>query len=194
MDKTLKNSEMENIKVVISDFDWTLFDMTPIEDSFKSSDKEVRKEMEKVAKTLPLSEGFREVLDTLTKKGILFGILSNNQKSFIEKMVKWNKIETFDIIGRYGKEAKYPYRHVPPKHVKLEQAYKVLLEKYPDLNLKKSEILYIGDEETDAIETRIFGGKSGGCLWFSRMRDTLLSSDYVDYLFEKPTDILKLVG
>jgi hypothetical protein len=53
---------------------------------------------------------------------------------------------------------------------------------------------YSPSEETDAIETRIFGGKSGGCLWFSKMRDTLLSSDYVDYLFEKPTDILKLVG
>ena len=185
--------EKQKIKVVISDFDLTLVDITPIETTFKSRDKEERKQMEKVAKTLPLVSGWETVLETLRNKNIPFLILSNNQKNFLDKMNKWKKINAFHIIGRYGTKATYPYTEskVPTKSVKLEQAFEILQETYPDL--QRNEILYIGDQLRDIEETKIFGGVSGGCMWCSREKADLLNSN-ADYIFERPTDLLKLVG
>lgn len=184
---------MKKPKVIISDFDLTLVDITSIEKDFKSRNKEVRKQMEKVAKTLPLVDGWETVLQILRAKNIPFFILSNNQKNFLEKMNKWKNINAFHIIGRYGTKATYPYTEakVPPKSVKLQQAEEILLQTYPDL--KREEIIYIGDQLKDIEQSKIFGCQAGGCLWCSREKDELLHSN-ADYLFETPTDLLKLVA
>lgn len=59
---------MNKPKVIISDFDLTLVDITSIEKDFRSRNKEVRKQMEEVAKTLPLVDGWETVLQTLRAK------------------------------------------------------------------------------------------------------------------------------
>lgn len=185
--------DKKNIKIIISDFDLTLVDITPIEKTFKSRDKKERKEMEKVAKTLPLIDGWADVLATLKQKKIPFVILSNNQKNFLDKMNRWKQIDADFIVGRYGTKATYPYTEskVPPKSEKLQQAFEILQQKYPDL--KREEILYVGDQERDIRETKLFGAVSGGCMWCSREKEELLNSN-ADFIFYKPTDILTLVA
>lgn len=86
---------MKKPKVIISDFDLTLVDITSIEKDFRSRNKEVRKQMEEVAKTLPLVDGWETVLQILRAKNIPFFILSNNQKNFLEKNKQVEKYQCF---------------------------------------------------------------------------------------------------
>lgn len=186
MDRKIK------IKAVISDFDDTMFNASTIEHLFATkANSPERKHLFRLGSELALADGFRELMNTLRDKGIPFSILTNNRKDFLNHMCKVHNLDCFDLNTRLGHFAKYPCRFVP-KHIRLQETYDLLLQQYPDL--KREEILYIGDSANDAAETKMFGGMSGACMWFCRQKETLLDSEHVDYVFEKPLDVLKLVA
>ena len=61
------------------------------------------------------------------------------------------------------------------------------------MGLKKEEVLYVGDSETDIKTAKNAGLKSIGCLWGFRDRETLEEAG-ADYIVDGPAEILKYLG
>ncbi len=180
---------MSKVKILLSDFDRTLIDSSSIEHLYhKTLTKEEEKLKRSLGKTLPLIEGWREVLKELENRGIIFAIVSRNQKTFINFMTKHLKINPKTIVGRYGTKYKFPQRKPLGKNILIAQA----LEELGLTDINPEEVLYLGDQAKDMVWTKEFGAKAGACFWATAEKELLENSPY-DFHFTSPLDILDVL-
>lgn len=175
------------IKVVLTDFDRTLVDSSSIEHFYhRRLTKEEEKEKRILGKVLPLVEGWKEVFKELEDRGIIFAIVSRNQKTFIEFMAKKLKISPKTIVGRYGVGAKWPNLRALDKSTLIRQALEVM--NLTDINAE--DVVYVGDQAKDMIWAKEFGAKTAACFWATGERELLEVANY-DFRLDKPKDLLK---
>lgn len=156
------------------------------EDTDESTIDEALKNLEEVYarnymnKTSPY-DGILGLLADLNSKGIKLAINTNKRddysKSLAEKMFK--DIEFVDIIGQ---STDYPVKPDP-------YGAEYILDK---MNLKKEEVLYVGDSNVDVMTGKNTGLKVIGVNWGYRGEDELreYGADYIAY---KASDILDIV-
>lgn len=131
-------------------------------------------------KTKPY-DGIIEVLETLQEKGIKLGVNSNKGDELTKNLIKKNfpNIKFVEVIGR---RENHPLKPDP------EAVYEIL-EK---MDLKKEEVLYIGDSDVDMKTARNADLKSVGCLWGFRDLKTL-QDEHADIIISNPKEILDLI-
>ena len=128
-----------------------------------------------------LYDGMIDVLDTLKERGKYLFVVSNKSEIFSKKILKELGVEHYfeEIVGGDT----FPNKKPNPQQV-LE-----ILKKY---DAKKSESIIVGDSEND-----IEAGEAAGIAvcWVSYgFRDrSILDKYYIDFVAEKPQDILNFV-
>jgi len=139
--------------------------------------KNMQKELEKEIEKIKLFPGIKRVLGDLKKNGYKLAIISSNRKENIDKFIKFNKLNVFDFVhGKTDLFGKAGY-----------------LEKFlKDFNLKKTEVIYIGDEIRDVEACHKVGIKMIGVSWGLHTVEALKKNG-VDYIANKPMDIMKII-
>lgn len=126
-------------------------------------------------------EGIYDLLIELQNRGIKLAVNSNKPNTLCKNLIKkhFPKIDFKIIIGsREG----IPYKPDPYS----------LNEIIETLNLKKEEVLYVGDSESDVLTAKNANVKMVGCLWGFRDLKTLTDSG-ADYIVCKPSEILNYI-
>ena len=140
----------------------------------KNMQVELEKEMDKIK----LFPGIKKFLFDLKKEGYKLVIISSNRKENIDKFIKFNKLNVFDFV--HGKTDLFGKAGYLKKFLK-------------DFNLKKSEVIYIGDEIRDVEACHKVGIKMIGVSWGLNTVEALKKNG-VDYIVNKPIDILKIIS
>lgn len=122
-------------------------------------------------------EGVRGMLEDLNNKGYAMSIVSSNSVGNIKTFLEANGIEAFTNIetskGLFG------------KNITIEK----LIHK---LNVKKDEVIYIGDEERDIDACKKVGIKIISVLWGFDSRELLQKAD-PDYIVSNPGQIVDII-
>jgi phosphoglycolate phosphatase-like HAD superfamily hydrolase len=177
MDKVL-------IKAVLCDFDQTLFDTREAKPYWKCGKPDWTTAYSKIPEC-PLFDGWRYTLAALHR--LPFGIVSHNTKQFIDRVLRYYKVQEFSpVIGRYG-EGSRPFRRALPKTTLFEQA----LQHEGFYGLEPNEILYLGDGARDVEQANEVGFLSGACYWGSQERE-LLDAASPTFRLHAPLDLLEL--
>ena len=121
--------------------------------------------------------GMKKFLFDLKKERYKLAIISSNRKENIDKFIKFNKLDIFDFV--HGKTDLFG------KAVYLKKFLK-------DFNLKKSEVIYIGDEIRDVESCKKVGIKMIGVSWGLHKVEALKKNG-VDYIVKKPLEILQII-
>ncbi len=142
--------------------------------TIKSMQVELEKEMENI-KFFP---GIRKFLFNLKKEGYKLAIISSNRIENIDKFIKFNKLDVFDFVhGKTDLFGKASY-----------------LEKFlKDFNIKKLEVIYIGDEIRDVEACKKVDIRMIGVSWGLHTIGALKKAG-VDYIAKKPQEILKILS
>ena len=140
--------------------------------------KNMQVELEKKMANSKFFPGVKESLFDLKKEGYKLVMISSNRKENIDKFIKFNKLNIFDFIhGKTDLFGKASY-----------------LEKFlRDYNLKKSEVIYIGDEIRDVEACKKVGIKMIGVSWGLHTVEALKNNG-VDYIIRKPHEILRIIS
>jgi phosphoglycolate phosphatase len=125
-----------------------------------------------------LYPGMKKCLFDLKKNGFHLAILSSNLKKNIKKFIKAKGIDIFDYF--------HCSTHILGKGSAIKKFLKVN-------HLKKNEAIYVGDEMRDIDACKKVGIKMIGVSWGLHTKEALLKSG-VDFLVEKPSEILKIVS
>ena len=127
-------------------------------------------------------DGVYDLLKELRDKGVLLSVNSNKPDHLTKALIA-ECFPGIDFVGVFGDLQGRPRKPDPTIANQLVDV----------MGLKKEEVLYVGDSETD-IETAINAGlKSIGCLWGFRDRE-ILEEAGADYLVSKPAEILEYLG
>jgi len=139
--------------------------------------KNMQVELEKEMENIKFFPGIKKFLFDLKKEGYKLAIISSNRKENIDKFIKFNKLNVFDFVhGKTDLFGKAGY-----------------LEKFlKDFNLKKTEVIYIGDEIRDVEACHKVGIKMIGVSWGLHTVEALKKNG-VDYIANKPMDIIKII-
>lgn len=140
--------------------------------------KNMQIELEKNIEKIKLFSGIKRVLSDLKKNGYKLAIISSNRKNSIDKFIKFNSIDIFDFI--HGKTDLFGKAGYLKKFLK-------------DFNLKKSEVIYIGDEIRDIEACKKVGIKMIGVSWGLHTVEAL-EKNGVDYIVRKPSEILQIIN
>lgn len=133
------------------------------------------------AKTKPYP-GIIELLKALKVRGIRLCILSNKPHfQTVDVVATYFSEIAWDAI--YGKRPEFPIKPDPTS----------LMHMLTELNLKKSDVLYVGDTNTDMETARNGGLMSIGVLWGFRTLQELLEAG-AGYIVNQPKDILNIIG
>ena len=125
--------------------------------------------------------GITELLTSLSKRGILLGVLSNKQQGATEPLVRGFFGDTFSLV--YGGREGVPLKPDPT----------VLRQMLDDLGVRADELMYVGDSGVDMKTGRnIRAGHTVGVLWGYRDKNELLSCG-ADVLISDPKEILNLL-
>jgi phosphoglycolate phosphatase len=145
--------------------------------------KNMQKELEKEIEKIKLFPGIKKALGDLKKNKYNLAIISSNRKSSIDKFIKLNSIDIFDFIhgktdlfGKAGYLRKFLKDFSPPAG-----------------GLKKTEVIYIGDEIRDVEACHKVGIKMIGVSWGLHTVEALKKNG-ADYIANKPIDILKIIS
>ena len=140
--------------------------------------KNMQIELEKTIEKVKLFPGIKKILRGLKKNGFKLAIISSNRKDSIDKFIRSNKIEFFDFVhGKTDLFGKADY-----------------LEKFiRDFKLKKTEVIYVGDEIRDIKACQKAGIKMIGVSWGLHTVKALKRNG-VDYLVNKPEELLKIIN
>ena len=120
-------------------------------------------------KTKPY-EGIIDFLNFLEEKGIKKSIFSNKPDDFTKKTVEYY-FPKFNFVSVYGARKDFPIKPDP------FLAFKIIEE----FGLKKEEVCYIGDSNTDIQLSKNAGLFSIGAAWGFRGKNELLEwhADYI---------------
>lgn len=164
-----------NIKALILDFDYTLFDT--------SSDNEVRKnsktkDWDIIYSKIPeykLYDGWREVFETLKNKNIKIAIISTAKRELIEKTLEFFNMQCDVIIGWQL------YYQKPHPHL-----VQMALDR---LHISNEDVISIGDSLVDKIMSQNGEVRFIGATWDSSEATVLTSGETIS----KPMEILRLL-
>jgi phosphoglycolate phosphatase len=121
--------------------------------------------------------GMDELFKELQQKGIVIGIVTSNSKEKVEACLKrWN-ITAVDFI--------HSERNIFSK----AKAFRHVLKQY---QIKKDEVMYIGDEVRDIEATKEVGIPIIAVTWGFNSEERLAES-HPKYLAYKPSDILTIL-
>jgi len=136
-----------------------------------------QKKMQNKLHNVDLFENIKEVIENLSQK-YTTNIISLNSKENIKKVIDRHKIVTIEeIFSTKGKMSK-----------------KKILKKYmKQYNIKKHELLYIGDELGDIEACKHNNIKVIAVTWGYDSKE-ILSSGNPDYLIDCPYDISNIVS
>lgn len=128
-------------------------------------------------KTKPY-DGILDLLEELNKKNILLGVNSNKPDNLTKALIK-KHFPNIKFIEVYGAVNGVPHKPDPTL------ANNIISK----MELKKDEVLYVGDSETDIKTAKNTEVKSIGCLWGFRDFETLKNAK-ADYIISNPKEIL----
>lgn len=140
--------------------------------------KDMQKELEKEMKNIKFFSGVKKFLYELKDRGYGLAIISSNRVENINKFIEFNKLNIFDFV--HGKTDLFGKANYIWKFLK-------------DYNLKKSEVIYIGDEIRDVEACKKVGIKIIGVSWGLHTIEALEKSG-VDYIVKKPSEIFKIIS
>ena len=120
----------------------------------------------------------KNLLKNLRDNNYRIGILSSNMQKNVNKFIKINQLNFFDII--------YCESNILGK----DKTIKKMMRKY---NLKTEEIIYVGDEIRDIVACHKMRVKMIGVSWGLHTIKTLQENG-VDYIVKKPSEILKIIN
>lgn len=174
------------IKAILCDFDQTLFD-TRAARPYWITGKPDWQTAYSLIPECPLYDGWRYTLAALHH--LPFGIVSHNTKQFIDRVLHYHKVKSFNpVIGRYG-EGCHRFRRKLPKTALFEQA----LQHDGFYGLEPNEILYLGDEVSDMEHANEVGLLSGACFWGTQEIEQL-SATNPTFRLQSPPDLLEICG
>ena len=126
-------------------------------------------------------DGMMDLLWKLKSIGVKINILSNKPHFQTEEVVQYYLSNvTFDFIC--GKKPEFPIKPNPQS----------VLDMISKLQLDKSEILYVGDTNTDIQTAKNAKLKSVGVTWGFRTKEELIQEG-ADYIVSNPEEIYKIV-
>lgn len=131
-------------------------------------------------KTKPY-EGIQEVINELEKRDIVLGINSNKPDEFTKNLIKYH-FPGNNFIAIIGSRKGIPNK---PDPYSANEIVKIM-------GFDKSEVLYIGDSDSDVKTAKNAGLKVIGCLWGFRDLQTLTEAE-ADYIISKPEEILNYI-
>lgn len=154
--------------------------INPIEfDSIKEGYYDIYKDQSKI--NTKAYVGITALMKNLKEKNVSLNVLSNKPHGqTIDVIEHYFGLETFDYV--YGKKSEFLPKPDPNS----------LLDLISKLNLKKSEIIYIGDTETDIHTAKNAGVFSVGVLWGFRTEDELINAG-ADVIISNPEDLIKFI-
>ncbi|MDR0908805.1 MAG: HAD family hydrolase [Spirochaetaceae bacterium] len=131
-------------------------------------------------KTAPYP-GIPDLLEGLQTMGIKLAVNTNKKQAYTEKLIQHNfpGIDFRDIIGE---QPAYPKKPDPAAAISIINK----------MNLKSSEVIYIGDSKTDIETGRNAGLDTLGVLWGFRDEAELRSAG-ATHIVSRPDEILELV-
>lgn len=123
-------------------------------------------------------DGIYETLHALKKDGYLLTIITSNGKENVEEFLKKNNLEIFDHIhsnsSLFGKD-------------------KVIHKFLKQHNLKKDDVLYIGDEIRDIQACKKIGIQIVAVTWGFNTKEGL-EQHVPDFLIHSPGELLSLLS
>lgn len=156
---------------------------------FSSSDEDVEKvlnsfmhnyDLMQLNNTKPYEE-MENVLYYLKQKGIKLAVLSNKKyENTLYIVTHLFKENTFDVI--YGKKEGYP----------LKPDTKALYSVIDKLNVKKEEVLYVGDSDVD-MKTAINGNLKKVAVTYGYRSEDILKEYNPEYCISSPIEIKKII-
>lgn len=156
---------------------------------FSSSEKDVEKvlnsfmnnyDLMQLNNTKPYEE-MENVLYYLKQKGIKLAVLSNKKyENTLYIVTHLFKENTFDVI--YGKKEGYP----------LKPDTKALYSVIDKLNVKKEEVLYVGDSDVD-MKTAINGNLKKVAVTYGYRSEDILKEYSPEYCISSPIEIKKII-
>ena len=127
-------------------------------------------------------EGITLLVNTLIDKGIKVGVNSNKNDIYTKHLIEMN----FPSI-----DLKYVTGIKPNDKTKPDPTN--VLKVIDEMKLNNDEILYIGDSPTDVETAKNAKLKSVGVTWGYRPKEKLIEKG-VDYIINKPEELLNLIG
>lgn len=138
---------------------------------------EVMKNYHKCIGSLRTFKGINDVIFQLKEQDLRLSIISSNSKKNVEQFLKNNDIDVFDNIyclsSLFGKD----------------KAIGSFIKRY---NLKKEELVYVGDEHRDVISCKANCVKVIAVLWGYDSLE-LLTKAGPDFMVKNPSEIISLV-
>lgn len=129
-------------------------------------------------KTRPY-DGIPELLDNLKKKNIRIAVVTNKAEEAAKILCKAKFGDVPDlVIGDNGKD-------------KLKPAPDNVFRALNELNLKKEDVLYVGDSDVDMITAKNAGLRSVGVTWGFR-DENVLRKNGADHIISTPLELLNL--
>jgi len=135
---------------------------------------ELRRQYKNYLSHLVLFAGIKELLDALKNRGYSLTIISSNAVDNIKELLQTNQINYINDI--------FTASHIFGKDRVIRKFLKVN-------NLKKSEVIYIGDEQRDIVASKKNGVK---VIWVGWGYDgiDLAKQENPDYIVNSPGEIL----
>ncbi len=140
--------------------------------------KDMQIELEKEMENIKFFPGVEKFLYDLKDKGYKLSIISSNRVENINKFIEFKKLDIFDFV--HGKTDLFGKAGYIGKYLK-------------DNNLKKTEVIYIGDEIRDVEASKKVGIKIIGVSWGMNTIEALEKAG-VDYIVKKPSEVFKIIG
>lgn len=125
-------------------------------------------------------DGIINLLDELRMKGIKLGVVSNKKHEFTIEIVNKYFGDRFDIV--FGHRENYKEKPDPSS----------VLEIIENLDVLKSECIYIGDSNVDVITARNSGIECIGVSWGFRGKEELAKAG-ADYLADNIIELRDII-
>lgn len=120
--------------------------------------------------------GIKELIDSLYSNKIYLAVVTNKPDAIAKKMV--TSLFGSKFIYVYGNSSNYPRK---PDPYLVNQVIR-------DLQVKKEEVLYIGDSDVDMLTGKNAGVKTIGVAWGFRGAQELLAHG-ADYVVDRASEI-----
>lgn len=172
-----------SIKAVLVDFDQTLFDTKQARQLWHQD----KPDWDRVLSFVPhfqLYNGWRWVLSFF--EDMPWGIVSRNVKQLIAPTLHHNGLNFNPVITRYGEKGRE--RVSLPKTALFEQA----LKHTEFADLKREEVLFVGDQASDVIQANSFGFLSAAAYWGTLEPDKLAQTQPT-FRLSTPLDLFNVL-
>ena len=121
------------------------------------------------------------MIKNLNNKGIKACVLSNKPQKRVEDNI-YTFFDKKSFFKLYGERKGVPIKPDPT-------ALNMLMD---EIEVKKDEVLYIGDSDVDVYTGRAAGVKTVAVKWGYRSTEVLMEAK-PDYIIESPDEIMKVI-